>query len=274
MGNRECLVCGSDVGNRRKYCSNECSRSPRFLGTYCENCNEELIVAPSNKSKKRFCSARCRYGSKYPNFKENYFATPDLENSYWAGFIAADGCILDSGRGQRRLVVLLKSTDKNHLEKLQSSIGAGEIYGNGYLDKRTGKTYYRDYYRVWSDKICYDLETNFKVGPRKSLTHQPPDLKGELALAFIAGYIDGDGCYWLDKGYPRIRIRGTKEVLSWIADQFDLTKSIWFDSGTYAIHFNGNDAIRVRDSFAHLNLPLLERKKNRWEELGLNLSLL
>lgn len=274
---RKCDACGVDISHkpsRAKYCSKKCRDAPRFYGTFCGVCGDELIVRRGNKKNKKYCSPQCRYLVNHPNFNENFFASPNLNNSYWAGFIAADGCILDSSPGQKRLQILLKSTDLPHLESLKVEIGGGDIYNSSNHDDRTSKTYYGVYYRVFSDKICDDLGRNFNIYPRKSLTHQPPNLVGDSAKAFIAGYIDGDGCYWLDGRYPRIRIRGTEEVLAWISAEFGLKKSIWFDSGTHAIHFNGKDAVAIRESFKNLNLPLLDRKKNRWEELGLNLSLL
>ena len=274
---RNCRECGIDLSDRPRrpeYCSKKCREAPRFHGTFCETCGDELLVRRGNKKNKKYCSDKCRYLARHPDFNENFFVQPSLENCYWAGFIAADGCIIDSERGQRQLLIFLKSTDRPHLEVFKSTIGGGSIYNGSNHDRRTGKTYYSCYYRVFSNKVCDDLAENFGVLPRKSLTHEPPELEGDLARAFIAGYIDGDGCYWLDKGYPRIRIRGTKEVLHWISAEFNLSKSVWFDSGTHAIHFNGKDAVDIRKSFQDLNLPLLDRKKSRWEELGLNLSLL
>lgn len=273
----ECAECGIDISDRHrnlKYCSKKCRDAPRFYGTFCGVCGDGLIVRRTNKYSKKYCSDECRYLVRHPDFNQNYFSEPNLENSYWAGFIAADGCIIDSERGQKQLRILLKSTDRSHLENIHQSIGGGGIIDSSYFDERTQKTYSRSCYRVPSNKICFDLANNFNIHPRKSLMHMPPNLGGDFALAFIAGYIDGDGCYWLDKGYPRIRIRGTREVLSWIAAQFDLEKSIWFESGTHAIHFNGKDAVMIRKSFESFDLPLLDRKKSRWEELGLNLSLL
>lgn len=40
------------------------------------------------------------------SYNDNYFRTPNLENSYWAGFIAADGCVYKghTGCGEQRVV--------------------------------------------------------------------------------------------------------------------------------------------------------------------------
>jgi len=63
-----------------------------------------------------------------------------------------------------------------------------------------------------------DLEKNFKITPRKSLTLQPPEnLDRECSLAYIKGFFDGDGCAHIRKnGYLNIVFYGTFECLTWI----------------------------------------------------------
>lgn len=46
-----------------------------------------------------------------------FFKEPNTLNSYWAGFIAADGCIQQyKDNRQPTLAINLKSSDINHLE--------------------------------------------------------------------------------------------------------------------------------------------------------------
>lgn len=222
-----------------------------------------------------YCSQKCRFLGENPDYNEDFFSKPNVINSYWAGLIAADGCVVDAKRGQRRLTFALKESDRQHVDSLCSAIGAGSVYENSQHDKRTNKTYHRVEYKIPSDKICDDLAENFNIHPRKSLIHEPPKIEDDLALAFIAGYIDGDGSYTYRHKRPIIKIVGTVEFLSWISRHYEINKTPRPDgSKIHAISFYGNDAIRIRESFKNLNLPLLDRKKNRWEELGLNLSLL
>ena len=274
---RLCLNCKADISHKRRdaiYCSRECKDAPHFCGTYCLQCGKELVIHRCNRNITKYCSGECRFLSKNPTFNASYFSEPNLENSYWAGFIAADGCILDKQRGQLTLSIGLKSTDREHLIKLQSVIGAGGIYEHDHYDKRVNKIRRRVDYLLPSDVICKDLMDNFNIYPRKSLTHEPPDLEGSLAHAFIAGYIDGDGYYGGGNNRPNFYIVGTADFLSWIAAVYSINRTPGMKVGTCWIGFYGNDAIRIRKSFQDLNLPLLDRKKNRWEELGLNLSLL
>lgn len=259
---------------RTKYCSRHCRDGPHFRGKYCIVCKGEIILSRSAAYKSEFCCQKCRYLHNNPKFDEDYFAVPNLENSYWAGLIAADGSIIDAKIGQKQLTLALKESDRHQVDHLHSLIGAGKVYKSSQYDKRTSKTYHRVEYKIPSDKICADLASNFNIHPRKSLTHKSPELKGDLALAFIAGYIDGDGSYTYRHKRPQIKIVGTEEFLSWISNVVGIHKIPKLDgSKIHAISFYGNDAINVRDSFRFLGLPLLERKKNRWEELGLNLYL-
>lgn len=270
---RKCLACKTDISHRRsnaKYCSTKCSKSQHFRGTYCIQCGRDLITA---NPKSRFCSWACINLSKNPHFNQDYFAVPNLENSYWAGFIAADGCIYRRAKGTKTLSIGLQLKDKQHLINLKSRIGAGSLSDVKHYNEN-GRTYHSVTFVVYSDKICNDLGSNFNIYPRKSLTLSPPTLEGDLALAFIAGYIDGDGSYTKTNNRPVISILGTKEVLEWVSDSLGIDKRPRPQRKVYEITFHGNDAINVRKSFEHLELPLLDRKKNRWEELGLNLSLL
>lgn len=270
MTTRRCENCKDDISHKHSravFCSKRCRDAPRFHGTFCVQCGEKLFVKRENAKSIKTCSGQCRVLLKYPDFKEDYFATPNLENSYWAGFIAADGCI-HIDQGYSVLTVSLKSEDVGHLQKLQSSIGGGTLTRKTIRLASTGKTYPYDSFRLYAENICNDLTLNYNITPRKSLTLQPPDLTGDCARAFIAGYIDGDGSYKRDRNRPCLDVLGTYEMILWISHVYGIDRPPRKQNNVYLVSFNGNDAIRVRDSFSNLDIPLLERKKNRWEELG------
>lgn len=239
----------------------------------CPICDEDISMKKNSpETCSRSCSNRLRAIRNNPSFREDYFAEPNLENSYWAGFIAADGSIATTQRGQKRLVVNLSSKDKDHLEKLRNTLGSGSLKEYKYERSfgKSSKVYSSAIYTKPSDKMCNDLALHFNVHPRKSLHHQPPELEGQLAYAFIAGYIDGDGCYYAQNGYPVIKILGTFEFLLWIRQVYELETLPKLVSGSkiYYTFISGNSALLVKESFKDLNLPLLERKLRRWSELG------
>lgn len=242
---RLCLHCGADISHKPK------------KNTHCS----------------RRCAERVKYRKNNPNFNEDFFAAPGLENSYWAGFIAGDGCVYDKNAWQNQLHIALKIDDKNHLEILKTTIGAGSLHTLTKTLKTTGNTYHQIKYTLYSDKICSDLAGNFNIHPRKSLTHGPPNLKGSEALAFIAGYIDADGSYTFTGNRPVIATVGTFEFLDWMNKILGVESKITCCGNYYATSINGDKAILTRQEIHNLDLPLLKRKKNRWEELNLNLKI-
>lgn len=269
---RTCEYCERSIAEKRsdaRFCSKRCQRAPRSLGSFCEECGEAFCVSLEYKDKARFCSKRCAqiniYKRKNPDIDENFFEKPNLQNSYWAGFIAADGCIHQPKIGRRQLTVRLKSTDRNHLVSLQSVIGGGRIVDCSTYDKRTNRTYHSSAYTIPSDKICHDLASRFNIHQRKSLSHQPPNLSGDLAYAFIAGYIDGDGHYGQKSNRPRMGVAGTFEFLSWIVTTVGLEKIPRKVGKIYIVEFYGKKAIAVQSLYINLDLPLLDRKRKAIE---------
>lgn len=150
----------------------------------------------------------------------NYFSIPNLENSYWAGFLAADGNI---GELRDRVRIKLLASDSPHLESFRKDCRSN----NHIVDVYNGLKKYGSLEICGVPQWKTDLQTNFSITPRKSLTLRPPEhLSKECSLAFITGYIDGDGCIFTEKpptGHLRlgIQVTGTYEVLCWIKHLFD-----------------------------------------------------
>ena len=274
---KNCLACDKKITFPRRnqeFCSSECRKIKKYYGTHCEWCDAKLVIPGSKKNETKCCSLSCarqlRYKKENPAYNEDYFTDPNLVNSYWAGFIAADGSVAKV-RDTGRLTIKLSSRDKSHLEKIQKEIGAGNIYTFLQTLRGSDKVYEMSRYQLHSDKVFNDLGQVYNVHPAKTLTHKPPDLSGDLAYAFIAGYIDGDGSYSHAKGkYPVLSILGTPEFLSWIYSVYGVNREPKeTHTKIHAITFCGDAALKVRESYRNLNLPLLDRKKNRWEEIGL-----
>jgi hypothetical protein len=150
---------------------------------------------------------------------ENFFTEPSVLNSYWAGFIAADGCI-----SKNRLTIGLSSKDSIILERFKIDIGYnGKIYIVNQFDKRTQKTYTRNVIRISSKTIINDLLLNWNISERKSTILTHPNLSElKYQLAYIIGYIDGDGCISIAKAkdcnstHLHLIIAGTESTLKWI----------------------------------------------------------
>lgn len=214
------------------------------------------------------------------NVNDNFFETPDVLNSYWAGFIAADGCIR-IGQKQNTLNIGLSSKDFEHLNAFKNNIefeGSIKTQCVKKIYKNDEKIFESSSLTITSQKISDDLYQNFNITPRKSLTLLPPNIsEPNLVDAFICGYIDGDGSVCLYKHNIRkvqdalsISIIGTYEVLTWIKERF--TQILGKEFGSINKHHNSEKNTYVycigqskgaREIFKHfynLNVPKLKRK--------------
>jgi hypothetical protein len=157
---------------------------------------------------------------------EDFFSRDTEGSFYWAGFIAADGCIMEKGRDYVFVLkITLASRDEKHLYKFKTHIqSTSPISRYNFKEKPSGCCKII----IYNAKTCSDL-SRFNITPRKSLNYTFPDhLKDhKLIRHFIRGYIDGDGCFtWHKKtnrttGRPNLCIRGTVDFLTSVKSILD-----------------------------------------------------
>ena len=211
------------------------------------------------------------------NVNDNFFEIPNIMNCYWAGFIAADGCIHKRSK-QCKLSIGLSSKDKQHLETFKNNINfSGPILESSII--RNDKIFYSSTINITSQKISDDLYKNFNITPKKSLTLLPPNITDERLIdAFICGYIDGDGSISLYKNHIRniqdslsISMLGTYEMITWIKNRFTnilgkecgciSKKNKDNDKNTYSYTVGNSKNVReIFKHFYHIDVPKLERK--------------
>jgi len=144
-----------------------------------------------HKVKTRSCSeARRVY-----HFDEGYFAKIDShEKAQVLGFIAADGCITESKRGQKVLRVTIHKMDTDCLEHIKKSLRYdGPIFDHRVKYVTLGIT---------SATYFHDL-INLGVTQRKSLTllfPTPQQVPDEFLSSYICGYFEGDGSIHIRRG--------------------------------------------------------------------------
>lgn len=204
---------------------------------------------------------------KRNNVIDDYFSIPNLENSYWAGFISADGCVYEQGK-YKSVKISLAAKDKNHLISFCEMTGANNP-NQSKVSSSSGGIHEALTVSVRNAQWPKDLKNNFNIVCRKTKINKPPNLSYENSLAFIAGYIDGDGSYsWNSKqNSPTLSILGTKEVLEWIQSVIGLTAKITYCKGCYYTCYISNKAIYFRSRYINLSIPLLKRKINNWESV-------
>lgn len=192
---------------------------------------------------------------------EGFFSQGGLLPAYWAGFIAADGCVVISPRQELRIG--LNKKDESHLSRFCQDIGFDGKLGFGK----------KNVVRIAicaAEKVNADLWRHFRIGPRKTWSLDPPSLPLREALAYTVGYIDGDGCWHRGKrsGILQLIIVGRKQILSWM-------KELWVEAGAtvgnvnvctvkdkscHRLAISGKNAESVADLLCDIRVPKLERK--------------
>ncbi|MEK6883017.1 MAG: hypothetical protein AABY22_25560 [Nanoarchaeota archaeon] len=213
---------------------------------------------------------------------ENFFEIPNLLNSYWAGFIAADGNIRKNGK---ILKIKLSVKDLERLEKFKEDT---RFEGNiGYYKQFSKKGNLSNYVELslTSEKICCDLKNHWNIVPQKTQTYCLDLFKfsKECIDSFIVGYIDGDGTvgYYKKKNkngrlykYLHIIVVGTKELMLLFKKRFEeilnkkLDINITKEHKTRSFHLfrlsiqSSSDAVDLYNYFLQINVPKLNRKWN------------
>lgn len=217
-------------------------------------------------------------GKRNNKVNDYFFETPNELNCYWAGFIAADGCIHEK-TGQNVLSICISNKDDKHLKIFKNNIDFSGNIITGNITKKykdIEKTFGYSSISICSQKISDDLCKNFNIIPKKSLILLPPNITDEKLIdAFICGYIDGDGSVFLYNDKNRniqksliISMLGTYDMMIWIKNRF--TKILGKECGsickkkennTYSYTVGQCKFARILfEYFYKLNLPKLERK--------------
>lgn len=148
---------------------------------------------------------------------EKAFDSMDSEEQfYWLGFMYADGCITSTGN---RIEVHLSLKDITHLEKFRKFLNHTTEIRTG-MDKR-GISYCHLSVR---NKHMWNTLNDLGCTPRKTLTLKFPNINifkknSKFVIAFIRGYVDGDGCLTIYKSSTCnsirtvLKLKGQKEFL-------------------------------------------------------------
>ena len=159
---------------------------------------EELLKTFPNRTYQKMMlhAGYLGYKSLIHRNKKNDMSFLDLENltpesAYWWGFIMADGHI-----SKKQLVVQLKNVDFLHLKKLSEHLKCNIKEKNDFC-----RIAVEDKNRITKWRETLKMQETAK-------TYFPPKLLcfEELFIYFFIGFVDGDGCIWLCKNYPLLKI--------------------------------------------------------------------
>lgn len=157
------------------------------------SCQEMSVLLPNRTisaihSKASLLNLKSSYasGRKY-EYDKFFFDKFTKESCYWAGFLAADGCVMHID-GYKLLRVEIK--EKYHLQKFLDCMSSDTPIHFSRKKQLHAVTL------SISNDCAESLKNNFNIIPRKTYVLKFPDqIPYNLIPYFLIGYIDGDGCW-------------------------------------------------------------------------------
>lgn len=164
-------------------------------------------------------------------YDENIFDVINTEaKAYWLGFLYADGYVYDT---EASIVLKLAEMDLDHLKKYRDFLNIdAKIHKETAIGKH-GHTLSACKIFITNKKIHSDLITKGCTN-KKSLTLTFPSeqiVPKELQHHFVRGYLDGDGCIFIDRNSIGVNFVGTEQFLLSIQDIYDLGNLALIDTG-------------------------------------------
>jgi len=224
------------------------------------------------KNNFRNCETRCH--------NENFWETPNLINSYWAGFMCADGSVGRYGGNRARFACGLSVNDKNHLQLFLDTVQSNHVMIKKKHQSPSSNNICESVHIAINSaqKWLEDLEINFNIVPNKTLRIGPPNIyKDELLFAFLAGYTDGDGCISKinDGRVSMVWVSSSHKMLEWVANFIDQKFSYQVGKQSFLPTtssdicerwgINGYKSAIVFNYMQMLPIPKLDRK---WKQIS------
>jgi len=208
----------------------------------------------------------------YKNKNEEYFTKINKQNSYWAGFIGADGYISED---KNCLQISLSAKDKDHLEKLKNELNKDyEIKVKKNDSSWAAEESCYCAFSFISKQTIDALKENWRLHQNKTYTLTfPHNLSVEEKKSYLCGYIDGDGCINIKKnsrGKLQLSINGNEEFLNGVAKflkeegNIGIKNNIYESRNIFCFVVGGKTALSVLNFIYDENLPLMERKWNKY----------
>ena len=178
------------------------------------------------------------------------------EKAYWLGVMYSDGFITKT-KYTNKFGISVAEKDKVWLEKFKQFLNYnGEIHSYKVSDSgyKPGTPYVR--LLIGNNKIVADLEKWGVVEHKSKKLDKIPDI--QFKEDFIRGYIDGDGS--LRKDYPNIRICGTYDFLTDVAEFLKINYHIYQDKTIYSLAYNTKESTYLEKTLYQDAKYYLDRK--------------
>lgn len=208
---------------------------------------------------------------------EQFFDTWSPEMAYVLGFVYADGS-LERNEHMRGWYIRIGNTDLERIRAIRAILQS-EHTVQATERPGTHKTYY--VLRIGSKKM-YESLGRRGVTPRKSLTARCPNVPKSLVGHFVRGYLDGDGCVFLEHGQnasgqkicKRLAVIFTSGSENFLHDLSKLIsdcgiaeKPVYNNGGTYKLRYGSRDSISLFELLYH-DIPdglMMQRKYDMFQ---------
>lgn len=197
-------------------------------------------------------AANQQFTQRIYSVNPNFFDKPNIQNSYWAGFIAADGNLGKQGS----IHISLANKDRILLYNFKK-----QVKYNGPIKEFKLENYIYNKISIWGMYQWHDkLNTNWNIPlNNKTINLIPPSINNQnMIYAYIIGLIDGDGSrFFVKNGYQNLSICGTLKIVEWI------NKELGNICQNYPkIRLNGISKINYKCVWAHYNtLKIISKLK-------------
>ena len=211
--------------------------------------------------------------TKYSNMKraktcdDNYFSNIDSVNKAWLlGFLASDGTV----RAERNeMKIGLSSIDREILEKIKEELKISRnisdyVTNNGFSVSEL----------IWTSAQQKNDLAKYSIVPNKTYInfHLPHFDNKNYTLAYILGYIDGDGSISVSKeNYLRIRIVSYQEnilndIIRFLQENYQITYSLSKNRNIYELSISTQYAKTILKDMYNLGSLHLDRKYQKYLE--------
>lgn len=216
---------------------------------------------------------------KNRTFNDNYFNEIKTPNqAYWLGFIFADGWITRGNfNNGYELGIELCDVDEQQLIDFNNELGGVHNIKHSHYEKyicnhKNISVTDTVCIRIYSKQIVEDL-IKHNVLENKTIKQEYPIVNDNLFFDFIRGYIDGDGCIYVNENNisaSQVHITSSHcEVLNYIKDKLSLygiKSNVYKEKeNKYRIYINHKNAITLLDLIYYDdNVQKLDRKYKKY----------
>ncbi len=193
---------------------------------------------------------------------ETVFDQPDPRAHYWSGFLLADGSIREC---DNRLTLTLARKDRSHLDKFRRFLQSDRPIRDNV---RTvgGKKYKLSRFVACSSHLIQTLVEDYNIWPNKTYTATAPS-RLCADRNFWRGVVDGDGDLGLNKNYPRIRLAGSKALVTQFKEfvllNNETSSTVRSQGSIFRYSAHGPVAVKLAETLYFPSVVSLQRKRER-----------